>query len=299
VQAAVVAIVLACGVAVAAASPAQDLDAGFKSFRGKDYESAVRFVTPLLYPDEQLAQPADLVLAHVVLGAAYYEKGQRDRARAEFEKALQLEPEKTLDTMLFSTGAVHLFDETKDDIVARRLRDEELIKLQKEREALRLKIAGVYETHEYWVNFIPFGAGQFQDHRIGAGALFASSEAAAVIAYASIFGYLTNRYPIVCPPTGVTGPCTRPVPLNEVHSAQLLQGFDWGTAAMFGILYGIGVADSLLHYKPRVQINVPPDLLKDLTAPKKTPKKTSLLDRMHVIPMATPTSVGIGLGWEN
>src|SRR6185436_4166984 len=56
-------------VATAAASPTQDLERARQSFRQHDYDSAMKLATFLLYPDEKLALPADLVEAHVILGA--------------------------------------------------------------------------------------------------------------------------------------------------------------------------------------------------------------------------------------
>jgi hypothetical protein len=298
----VIAIVLVGATATAVASPTGDLEKAALSFRAKDYDSTSKTVGALLYPREQLATPEDIVLAHILLGASFFELGRRDDAKVEFERALALEPQKTLDTLLFSKGAVRLFDDTKDDIGARAKRDDELRKLQEERERIRQQLANRrdFEVHEYYVNFIPFGAGQFQDHRTAAGVAFATSEALTVAGYITIVAYLTNKYPIVCPPVGVSGPCTRPVPLNEIKSAGLLQGIGYGTLGGFALLYAINVWDSIRHFKPRVQVNVSPELLKELEKQKpKTPKKTSLLDRIHVVPMATPNGFGVGLGWEN
>jgi hypothetical protein len=63
------------------------------------------------------------------------------------------------------------------------------------------------------------------------------------------------------------------------------------------------VVDSLLHYKPRVQIEgddsllpLPPDV-PDVRRPR--PAKTSFLDRLHLAPIAAPGGAGIGLIWEN
>ncbi|HEY0189730.1 MAG TPA: hypothetical protein VGC42_01325, partial [Kofleriaceae bacterium] len=75
----------------AVASPAQDLEQARQAFRQHDYDSARKLTTFLLYPDEKLALPVDLVEAHVVLGASSFETGHRLEAKTEFEKALQLQ----------------------------------------------------------------------------------------------------------------------------------------------------------------------------------------------------------------
>ena len=292
-RAALIAVALAAS--AAEASPLRDLDLGTQSFRAKDYESTIRFVTPLLYPEEKLAEPEQLVTAHVLLGASAFEKGNRDEAKAEFEKALFLDPQKTLDPLLFTTGAVRLFDETREDIEARRKRDEELRKLEEEREKLRqlLETNKFYDVRPVWVNFVPFGAGQFQERRIGWGVVFLSSEALTLSASLGIYLYLTEKYPQVCSPQGV---CTRPVPIEDVRSANTLQVTQYAADFAFLGLVGIGIWDAYRHYTARVRIKASPDLLKQL---QQQPKKTSLRDRIHLAPMVTPTSVGLGLGWEN
>jgi tetratricopeptide (TPR) repeat protein len=288
---AVIAIAIAAAATGAVASPMRDLDLGMQAFRSKDYESTINHINKLLYPEEQLAQPEDLVAAHVLLGASYFETGKRELAKTEFEKALLLDPNKTLDTLLFSAGVVHLFDDTKEDIAARRKRDEELRKLEQERESLRLKLenARYFERHSYGVNFIPFGAGQFQDHRTGRGVFFAISEGVTFAGSFAVWSYLVNKYGL---------DCKFCVPLQDVRQVNTLQTIEVGSGIVFLGLYAVGVLDSLLNYRAHIQLNVSPDLLKSLDKPK-PPKKTSLLERVHVAPMLTPTSVGIGLGWRN
>ena len=65
-----------------------------------------------------------------------------------------------------------------------------------------------------------------------------------------------------------------------------------------------GVIDAHLHYEPRVLVEGDQELLPpELRQPEKKkqpPRRTSsLLRRLHVSPMVTPESVGIGIGWEN
>src|SRR5258705_3660695 len=105
----------AAAAGAADASPTQDLDHARQSFREHDYDSARKLATFLLYPDEKLALPGDLVEAHVILGASDFETGHRTQAKLEFEKALQIQPEKTLTDMLFSDAAIRLFDQTRAD----------------------------------------------------------------------------------------------------------------------------------------------------------------------------------------
>ena len=126
---AAIAALIAAVTGSAGASPTQDLEQARQAFRGHDYNQARVLATFLLYPDEKIAQPVDLVEAHVILGASDFETGHRAEAKLEFEKALQIQPDKVLTDMLFSEGAIRLFDETKADIEARARRDAELRKI--------------------------------------------------------------------------------------------------------------------------------------------------------------------------
>ena len=286
--------------AVASASPAQDLDQARQSFRQHDYDAAMKLATFLLYPDEKLALPVDLVEAHVILGASNFETGHRAEAKTEFERALQIQPDKSLTDLLFSEGAIRLFDQTKADIEARAERDAQLRKLADERERIRKykESLVVVERRSFGVNFVPFGAGQFQNKQRTRGVLFAASEVVTGGVSLGAFLYLAGKYGL-----------NAQVPVVEGPSVRHLQQLEIGTGIAFFAIYAWGVVDALLHYQPRVQIEgddtlLPP--LRDIPSDKTTKpaaKKTSVLDRLHVGPMLVPTggSAGLGLGfsWEN
>ncbi|HEX3477207.1 MAG TPA: tetratricopeptide repeat protein [Kofleriaceae bacterium] len=290
-----IAALVAIAAGRAAASPSQDLERARQAFREHDYESAARLATYLLYPEERLALPVDLVEAHVILGASSFEIGHRAEAKREFEKALQIQPEKVLTDMLFTDGAIRLFDETKADIEARARRDSELRKIADERERIRKyrESLVVVERRSFGVNFVPFGAGQFQNKQPTRGILFAAGEGLTGGLSVGIFIYLSGKYGLI----------NAPVPTPEVPGVRQLQQIEIGAGIAFFAIYALGVVDSLLHYKPRVQIEgddsllpLPPDVPE---ARKPRPGKTSLRDRIHLAPIAAPGGAGIGLIWEN
>ncbi len=277
----------------AAASPAQDLERARQSFREHDYDSARKLATFLLYPDEKLAQPSDLVEAHVILGASDFETGHRAEAKVEFEKALQIQPDKTLTDLLFSEGAIRLFDETRADIAARAERDTQLRKLADERERIRRyrESLVVVERRSFGVNFVPFGAGQFQNKQPVRGLLFAAGQGVTGGISVGIFVYLAGKYGF-----------NAAVPAAESAGVRELQQIEVGTGIAFFALYTLGVVDALLHYKPRVQIEGDDSLLPRLpeAPPTRKPRpRTSLRERLRVAPMIAPHGAGIGLTWEN
>lgn len=288
-----------------AATPALQLDRGRDSFKRGDWQSAIEVVNLLLYPELQLARKEQVVEAHILLGAAYYQAGNRERAREEFQRALQIEPEQSIGTRLYSEGAIRLFDETKTDLRIAKEREDE-----RRRVAQRLKEIEdykksliVYETHPYYVNFIPFGAGQFQNRQRGKGILFATSQGLTGGVSAGIFLYLASKY----------GLASSSVPVEEGLRVRRLQEIEVATGVAFLGLYAWGVIDALLAYKPRQRVEgedslLPSELrdLRDPAAPGKSgakpaprPPKTSLRDRMHIHPLFVPAGgAGIGLSLE-
>ena len=290
-----IAALVAAAAGPAAASPGQDLDRARQAFREHDYESAAKLATYLLYPEERLGLPIDLVEAHVILGASAFEIGHRAEAKREFEKALQIQPEKVLTDMLFTDGAIRLFDETRADIEARARRDAELRKIADERERIRKyrESLVVVERRSFGVNFVPFGAGQFQNHQPTRGIAFAAGEGLTAGLSVGIFIYLSGKYGLI----------NAQVPAAESPGVRQLQQLEIGAGIGFWAIYALGVVDSLLHYKPRVQVEGDENLLPlpaDVPDAKKPrPGKTSVLDRVHLAPIATPGGAGIGLTWEN
>jgi tetratricopeptide (TPR) repeat protein len=278
----------------ASASPTDELDNARRSFRSHDYDSAMKTLKNLLYPREQLALSSDLIEARQMLGACDFEAGRIDEAKGEFEKALQIDPTLHLDTNFYSAGAQHLFDETRGDLEQRRAKEAEIRKLQEERERLK-KIREnlvLVETHHYYQNFLPFGFGQFQNGDQTKGYLFATGQGLALSGSIGIWLYLVRKYGVNCPHC---------VTLDDADTVRHLQEVQVGLGIAAIALYGWSVIDAVRHYKANVRLDdsqLPPDLLRDLDKSKKK-QRTSLRERIQIVPMLTPDGAGIGIGWEN
>jgi tetratricopeptide (TPR) repeat protein len=275
-------------------SPSEDLDHARSSFRARDCDSAMKTLSFLLYPKEQLALPQDLIEAHEMLGACSVDTGRTEEAKGEFEKALQIDPTSHLDPSFFTVGAQHLFDETRSDLEARRAKEAEIRKLQEERERLQ-KIREnlvLVESHHYYQNFLPFGLGQFQNGDQGKGYLFATGQGLALSGSVGLWLYLVSKYGVNCPHC---------VKLEDADGVRYMQFASISLGGLAIGLYAWSVIDAVVHYKAQVRLDdsqLPPDLLRDLDKnPRK--KETSFLHRIHFGPMATSNGVGVGLGWEN
>jgi tetratricopeptide (TPR) repeat protein len=289
VRYALVVLALLCG--VARANPNSDLDRAREAFRAKNWQSAAEITNNLLYPTVTLGDRTEAVEGHLLLGAAKYEIGDRDRARTEFTEALKLNAEASMSTN-FSEGAVRLFEDTKAEFAAQRAREAEAKRLAEAREKLEAyrKSLVVIEKRSYGVNFVPFGAGQFQNKQNVKGYIFAGTEFATAATSAGIFLYLAGTYGL-----------SAKVPLGDVSRIQRLQQVEIGTSIAFFAIYAYGVFDSLRHYTPSVKVQgddslLPPEL-RDIGSdkPKPTPPKTSL----HIVPMLVPDGAGVGLTLEN
>lgn len=272
----------------ASAGPTEDLNKARDAFRAKDCSSAVRVAEPLIYPRSQLANSYDIVEVRLLLGACYYESNRREDARQEFEAVLALEPGKTIDSLIYSADLVRFFDDVAADVEARAKRDAELRAREDEsrRIAEALKNARTFKRSSYAVNFVPFGAGQFQNGQNGKGLALATSQIVTGGVSAGIFLYLGFKYGLVAK-----------VPVEDGVFVRQLQQVEIGTGLVFLGLYAVGVVDALLNYKATVQIEAD-DAVLDLMN-KKPPPKTSLRERIHVTPMLLDGGAGLGITLEN
>jgi tetratricopeptide (TPR) repeat protein len=293
---------------VAVASPSGELDRGRLSFKARDYDSAIKALNFVLYPEPQLTRANELVEAYILFAASLYETGNRERARREFQQALQLEPDRSISTLQFSEGAVRLFDDVKTDLAAQKRRQDEAKRIAEAQAAIEAykKSLVVYEATPFGYNFLPFGIAQFSQKRYVPGTLFAAGQVATLATNVSIYVYLVGTY----------GFTNERVPRSDGLRVRRLQQFQIGTGVAFLGLYGLSIFDAIRHYKPRLRVEgddslIPADMREqnEEPAPKKPGRKlrkVSFVDRvvgrlesLQVAPMLTDETVGIGIGWEN
>jgi hypothetical protein len=289
-------IALLCCIAASAraGTPRQDFEQARDAFRNqKDCNVAQPLLNNVLHPKERLADRDSLYEAHVMLGACFADSGDPALAKDEFEKGLQLKPHEVLDAQFYSARAVRIFDDTKADIENRAKKDAELRELQAQRERveLALKNLRVYRQNYYILNFAPFGVGQYQNGQKLKAALFAGGQIATLGTSVGIWYYLVNKY----------GIRSTKVPLDEGPGVRRLQQIEIGAGLAFYGLWIYSAIDALRHYQPQRQVAGDQEILDEIKreATDKKKPKSSFLQKLHLTPMATQTSVGIGIGWEN
>jgi hypothetical protein len=238
------------------AAPAEQLAEAREAVRLGRYDEAIPVLTTLLYPDAQISTRADLVEAHVLLGVSHFERGSRADARRELDEALLLDDSIVLDPLLFSEEAIAFFEERKQIFLERTRREEETHKLAEERARLRqiLENMIVIERKPYFINFVPFGAGQFQNGHDGKGIFFFVSQTVLGGTSAGLWVWQVGKY-------GYNGT----VPADEVGNVRVVQQVQIAAGvACLGLMVA-GIIDSLIHYesttrRPADESLIPADL---------------------------------------
>jgi len=284
---------------VAAASPSKEFDDARAVFRTGRYKDAIPKLTGLLYPQSRLSESGELAEAHLLLGVAYFETGDRGSADREIEAALALDPSLEISTATFSRGAVRFFEEKRGEL-DRKGREEATRLERSRRQQLKKRIvetAFVLEKRNYLINFVPFGAGQFQNGERNKAIFFAVSEGALGTVSLSLFAYQLLRY------------SNGRVPVDEVDATRNLQIAQITSGALFFGFMAWGIIDSLAHYGHTVRREFDPatldlideyldETLPERGRPGRTPARPSPTSSLHLFPTLAPDGVGLGLSWE-
>jgi tetratricopeptide (TPR) repeat protein len=297
-------VALAAHVPAAAASPSKEFDDARAVFRTGRYKDAIPKLTGLLYPQSRLSESTELAEAHLLLGVAYYETGDRGAADRELEAALALDPTLEISTATFSRGAVSFFEQKRGEL-DRKGREEEARLERARRQQLKKRItesAFVLEKRNYLINFVPFGAGQFQNGERGKAIFFAVTEGSLGTVSLGLFAYQLLRY------------SNGRVPVDEVEGTRNLQVAQITSGALFFGFMAWGIIDSLAHYEHTVRRELDPATLHIIdeyldetlpgargtrrppTPPRPAPRppKSSL----RLAPTLAPDGAGVSVKWE-
>lgn len=262
-----------------------------------------------------------LVALHKLAGLSAFNLQRREEAERHFAALLRLDPDFSLDPFVYPPPAVAFFENQRRLMAAeleflreqRRQREaaakaaaEERAALARQTEAQRKELEEMsrqitvrtVETHSVLVNFVPFGAGQFQEGRVGVGTGFAVAEG--LLAVASIVGYLvygsliTTRTLTVDTFPGSTQTIVQTgIPASRASEAQTWQNVKIASGIGFYTVYVAGVLDALLHYQAEV-VRTHVETLPPSSAAPAPPSETSA-PRVELAP-APHGSVGLGLG---
>lgn len=241
-------------------------------------------VYPLLFPNPALATETELIEAYLMLAVSHFETDDLDNSEKWFEEALILDPEMRLDPDVYSPKVIDFFKKIRQAItnkLEQAIRDRKLAQYRMALEAMRQVNV---EKHSYVINFVPFGAGQFQNGDRGKGRLFAISEG--VLGGVSLLSFIVLSADYGWP--------RHRIPPDEVDRARNLQRLHVGTGIAFSVLYAWGVVDALLDYVPEVvtTTKIDPSLLPEDFFPGRPES------RFRLLPTVGPPGAGLVLHWE-
>lgn len=280
----------------ALAGPTDSLRAGQRAYARGRYKQVVKLVRPLLHPTIRLANQAQVLNAHRLLALSYLFLKDRAAAEKQLMALLSLQPEFQLDPVVDPVAAVQFLDEIKRRNAQRiamikererlerekRLAEDRRRKLEQKRLALeRLMkqptVERLVERRFLWLNFVPFGAGQFQNGHRTKGYVLLSSQATLAAASLGLALGLRVAYP------------DGKVPADQWDTAQGLSAAQVITGALFLAVATYGVVDALVYYEP-VTVTLRP-------VPRTSkPAKASPATSIFFAPAVAPGSAGVGLG---
>jgi hypothetical protein len=117
------------------------------------------------------------------------------------------------------------------------------------------------EEHVYMLNFLPFGVGQFQNGDTTKGIIIAVSQVifgavnlGAIFVHNAIANDSSRRC-YVSNPNNCSNP---PIPDSDRALLQNVDIVKYVSAGLFWGVYAYGVADSLVHYVPRIETEITP-----------------------------------------
>jgi tetratricopeptide (TPR) repeat protein len=224
----------------------------------------------------------DLVELHKLAGLAAFNLGRTDEASRHLRALLRLDPDFSLDPFVVPPPAVAFFDDLKGQMASELefLRQEQRLRLERERseierreqervaaetqrrraeELARQVTVRTVEKRNFLVNFVPFGAGQFQQGRNSLGIVFAATEGALAVtsiisffAYDSLYKEGFVKLDNVFDEDGQASIPVRYIPTDRARQADTWQLLKLASATGFYTVYALGVVDAVYHHEDQV-----------------------------------------------
>jgi hypothetical protein len=221
----------------------------------------------------------ELVLLHQYAGLSAFNLGDEEGARRHFAAALRLDPDFGLDPYSISPPAIAAFTEVKRGLEpqleiirqqrrveadrlrqqaedrARRQRDEEERRRRLEEISRQVTVRNV-EKRSFLVNFVPFGAAQFQQKRNVLGVILAASEglaaATSIVSYFVLESMVEEQRPWIDTLEGRKQITRRFIPTARKDEYRAWQLAKFASAGAFYSLHGYGVVDGIYHHQGEV-----------------------------------------------
>ncbi len=258
------------------ASPEAELKRARASFEFGSYADCAGTLRQLLSGAPEL-RDREAVDLYRMLAISEYQLGDLPQARAAFVNLLSWDPDFTLDPFLVPPPIVELFDQVKREhepalaplrerrralAEQRRLADDAKRRLLAEEQARSgppTKIVRVQERL-YLFNWMPLGAGQFQNGDRAKGTALAAGQVTAGLVNVATFllhNQIADDRSRLC--TSSEPNCSRP-PFTDSDRTLLgrIEAAKYISAGLFWALYGLGVWDAHRHFVPVIETEISP-----------------------------------------
>ncbi len=238
------------------------------------YADAAGSLRKMLASSPELTDP-EAIEAYRMLGIAEYQLGDRLAARSAFVNLLSVEPDFALDAFLVPPPIVEFFDVVKKEnepalaplrerrrelAQQRRLADEARRRLLADEQARTGAPGKIVRLEErvYLFNWMPLGAGQFQNGERAKGTAIAAGQL--VLGLVNLSAILVhNQIADDRARTCISGQpgCSRP-PYSD-SDRNLISQIDavkYLSAGLFWALYAYGVWDAHRNFVPRIETEI-------------------------------------------
>jgi len=264
-------------IALALATPDADVKRARDRYEFGAYADAAGAIREMLSRSPDLPEPV-AIEAWRILGLAEYQLGDKRAAREAFVHLLSIDPDQTLDPFLVPPPVVEFFDnvrvQAEPELAPLRERKKQLKEQERLADEARRRLLAeeqirsgppskilVVQEHVYMLNFLPFGVGQFQNGDTTKGIIIAVSQVVlGAVNLGAIFAHNAiaqdpSRRCSVSTPTNCSNP---PIPDSDRALLQNIDVVKYVSAGLFWGVYAYGVADSLIHYVPRIETEITP-----------------------------------------
>ncbi|RKG82567.1 tetratricopeptide repeat protein [Corallococcus terminator] len=262
----------------------------------------------------------DLVELHKLAGLSAFNLNRTEEAERHLRAVLRLDPDFSLDPFVVPPPAVAFFEDLKNQMAGERdfLRQEQRLRLEREKteaerreqervaletqrrraeELARQVTVRTVEKRNFLVNFVPFGAGQFQQGRNSMGIVFAATEGALAItsiiaffAYDSLFEERFITLDNVLDEDGRASIPVRFIPTDRARQADTWQLLKLASATGFYTVYTLGVVDAVYHHEDQVVTSTTVE-----SRPESKPPAVSMVPPPRLRLYSTRGGLGAGL----
>jgi hypothetical protein len=279
---------------VQSAGTTEDLQRGKNAYDRGEYSRAVEIVYPLLYPEMHLQSDGQIIQAHRILGVSFLFEDKKSEAEQEFRKLLQLVPDYHFDALLDPPEVVDFFNGVRKYYAAELSQLEARRKAAEEQRARPTIVEKRVGRNSFTVNFVPFGAGQFQNGQRRKGWAFLVAEstlgAVSIAAFATniaVYGLRPQRSCRVdvgktaCPPDQISH--------TDENRSRWLTRIQVGSGALFFAAVVSGILDAIYFYRPEIQLS----LSDSPTLPSSTATGS-----LRLVPAVIDRAIGPGLSFR-